>query len=40
MARETVVGLLRVLKKSSKSRFDSYSVKKQCIDYVLFHLSG
>ena len=40
MARETVDGLLRVLKKSNKIRFDSYSVKKECIDYILYHLSG
>ena len=39
-ARETVDGLLRVLKKSNKSRFDSYSFKKQCIDYILYYLSG
>ena len=33
---------LRELKKSNKSRFDSYSFKKQCIDYyyIQYYLSG
>ena len=33
---------LRVLKKSNKSRFDSYSFKKQCVDYyyIQYYLSG
>ena len=38
-ARETVDGLLRVLKKSNKSRFDSYSFKKESvliISYITF----
>ena len=28
------------LKESNKSRFDSYSVKKQYIDHIPFYLSG
>ena len=31
---------LRVLKESNKSRFDSYSRQKQCIDHIPHYLSG
>ena len=31
---------LRVLKKNNKSRFDSYSVREQCIDHIPYYLSG
>ena len=31
---------LRVLKESNKSRFDSYSRQKQCIDHIPYYLSG
>ena len=31
---------LRVLKESSKSRFDRYSRQKQCIDHIPYFLSG
>ena len=30
---------LRVLKESNKSRFDSYSRQKQCIDHIPYFLS-
>ena len=31
---------LRVLKENSKRRFDSYSVRNNCIDHILYYLSG
>ena len=31
---------LRVLKESNKSRFDSLSRQKQCIDHITYYLSG
>ena len=31
---------LRVLKESSKSRFDSYSRQEQCIEHIPYYLSG
>ena len=31
---------LRVLKESNKSRFDSYSCQKHCIDHIPYYLSG
>ena len=40
--RKNIHGILRVLKKSNNCRFDSYSFKKQCIDYyyIQYYLSG
>ena len=40
MAGEAMDLCLRVLKGSNKSRFDSYSVREQCIDHIPYHLSG
>ena len=40
MAREATDICLRVLKESSKSRFDSYSRKVQCNDHIPYYLSG
>ena len=31
---------LRGLKQSNKTRFDSYSVKKKCIDHIPYYFSG
>ena len=39
-ARETMDVCLRVLKKSNKSRSDSYSVKKTVYYYIPYYLSG
>ena len=42
MERETIDGMFASAKeiKSNQSRFDSYSVKKQCINYIPYYLSG
>ena len=40
MAREAMDICLRVLKESKKTRFDSYSRQKQCIDHIPYYLSG
>ena len=40
MAREATDICLRVLKESNKSRFDSYSRQKQCIEHIPYYLSG
>ena len=40
IAREAMEVCLRVLKESSKSRLDSYSVREQCIDRIPYYLSG
>ena len=40
MARESMDVRLRGLKQSNKSRFDSYSVKKKCIDHIPYYFSG
>ena len=40
MAREAMDVCLRGLKKSNKSRFDSYSVKNKCIDRISYYLLG
>ena len=38
--REATDICLRVLKESNKSRFDSFSRYKQCIDHIPYYLSG
>jgi len=40
MAREAIDVCLGVLKESNKSRFDSKSVREQCIDQSPYYLSG
>ena len=40
MVREATDICLRVLKESSKSRFDSFSRYEQCIDHIPYYLSG
>ena len=40
MALEAMDVCLRVLKESNESRFESYSVREQCIDYIPWYLSG
>ena len=40
MAGEAMDLCLRVLKESNKSRFDSGSVREQCIDHIPYYLSG
>ena len=40
MARESMDVRLRGLKQSNKTRFDSYSVKKKCIDHIPYYFSG
>ena len=40
MAREAMDLCLKVLKESNKTKFDSYSVRKQCIDHIPYYLSG
>ena len=40
MVREATDICLRVLKESNKSRFDSFSRYKQCIDHIPYYLSG
>ena len=42
VARETMAGTyvcLWVIKQPNKSRFNSYSVKKQCIDHTVSHIN-
>ena len=39
MVREAMDIRLRVLKESSKSRFDSFSRYEQCIDHIPYYLS-
>ena len=40
LARKAMDMCLRVLKKSNKSRTDSYSRQEQCIDHIPYYLSG
>ena len=40
LARKAMEMCLRALKESNKSRFDSYSRQKQCIDHIPYYLSG
>ena len=40
MAEEAMDVCLRGLKESNKSRLNSYSVKKKCIDHIPYYLSG
>ena len=40
LARKAMKMCLRVLKKSIKSRFDSYSRQEQGIDHIPYNLSG
>ena len=40
IAREAMGVCLWVLKESMKSRFDSKSVREQCIDHIPYYLSG
>ena len=40
MALEPMDICLRVLKDSSKSKFDSYSHQEQCIDHIPYYFSG
>ena len=39
-ARKAMEMCVRVLKESSKSRLDSYSRQEQCIEHILYYLSG
>ena len=39
LVRKAVEMCLRLLKESNKSRFDSYSCQKQCIDHIPYYLS-
>ena len=40
MVRKVMDICLLVLKKSNKSRFDSYSVRNKCIEHIPHYLSG
>ena len=40
LARKAMKMCLQVLTESNKSRFDSYSRQKQCIDHIPYYLSG
>ena len=40
LVRKAMEMCLRVLKKSNKSRFDSYSGQEKCIDHIPYYLSG
>ena len=40
LARKAMKMCLRVLTERNKSRFDSYSRQKQCIDHIPYYLSG
>ena len=40
LARKAMVMCFRVLKESSKSRFDIYSRQEQCLDHIPYCLSG
>ena len=40
LVRKAMQMSLRVLKKSNKSRFNSYSRQEQCIDHIPYYLSG
>ena len=40
LARKAMEMCFRVLKESSKSRFDSYSRQEQCIDHIPYCLAG
>ena len=40
MVCEAMGVCLRVLKGSNESRFESYSVREQCIHYIRYYLSG
>ena len=40
LSRKAMDVCLRVLKECDKSRFDSYSRQEQCIDHILYYLSG
>ena len=40
LARKAMKMCLRVLKKSNKSSFDSYSRQEQCFDHIPYYLSG
>ena len=40
LSRKAMDVRLRVLKECNKSRFDSYSRQEQCIDHILYYLSG
>ena len=40
LARKAMKMCLRALTERNKSRFDSYSRQKQCIDHIPYYLSG
>ena len=40
LARKAMEMCFRVLKESSKSRFDSFSCQEQCIDHIPYCLAG
>ena len=40
LARKAMKMCLQVLTESNKSRFDSHSRQKQCIDHIPYYLSG
>ena len=40
LARKAMEMCSWMLKESNKSRFDSYSRQEQCIDHILYYLSG